>query len=99
MNEELKILIALLEEPEFPGLNTRHYNVHIQSILKSVSGTQLEVICCNLFHYTDDGNIREKDAIYREMQYKELSKLITLLKKEKLEAAQGINFFHETSGL
>ena len=50
MNEELSKLIALLEEPEFHGLNTRRYNENIQLILKSVIGTQLEVICCNLFH-------------------------------------------------
>ena len=99
MNEELSKLIALLEEPEFHGFNTRRYNENIQLILKSVIGTQLEVICCNLFHYTDDGDIREQDAVYSEMQNKELSKLITLLKKENLETAQGINFFHETSGL
>ena len=44
MNEELSKLIALLEEPEFHGFNTRRYNENIQLILKSVIGTQLEVI-------------------------------------------------------
>ncbi len=99
MNEELSKLIALLEELEFHGPNTRRYNENIKLIRKSVIGTHLEVICCNLFHYTDDSEIREKDAVYREMQNKELSKLIALLKKGNLEAALGINFFHDTSGL
>ena len=99
MNEELKKLINILEEPDFLGYNTHGYNEDIESILKSSLGAPLETICCNLFHYTNDGDIREKDTEYREMQNNELRKLIVLLKNKNLEAAQDISFLHDSNGL
>ena len=74
----------MLEEPEFTGFNTHSYNNGIELINKSSLGTPLETICCNLFHYTNDGDIRKKDKDYKTMQENELSKLISFLKLEDL---------------
>ena len=99
MNEQLSKLITILEEPSFSGFNTHNYNSNIELINKSSLGTPLETICCNLFHYTNDGDIRKKDNKYKIMQENELSKLILLLKNGKLKEATEINFLSNKNGL
>jgi len=99
MKEQLINLIAILEEPGFTGFSTHSYNKGIESINKTSLGTSLETICCNLFHYTNDGDIRKKDQEHKNMQERELRKLISFLKNGNIEAAQEINFLGNSNGL
>jgi len=102
MDRESKKLLSLIERPNFLGLNDEYFeyfNDEINLILKSVIGKPLEAVCFNLFHYTDDWDIRERDLAYREMQNKELLKLITCLKTGNYEAAQKISFLQDSGEL
>ena len=99
MKEQLINLIAILEEPGFSGFSTHNYNKSIESINKKSLGTPLEAVCCNLFHYTSDGDIRKKDEEYKNMQERELKKLISFLKNGNIEAAKEINFLSGKNGL
>jgi len=99
MKEQLINLISILEDPGFTGFNTHNYNQGIESINKKSLGTSLETICCNLFHYTNDGEIRKKDLEHKNMQESELKKLISFLKSGNIESAQKINFLGNSNGL
>ena len=92
MKEQLAKLITILEEPNFIGFSTHSYNEGIELVNKVSLETPLETICCNLFHYTNDGDIRKKDKEYKNMQESELKKLISFLKNGNLEKAKEINF-------
>ncbi len=99
MDEKITELLKVLEDPAFRKSELDEYTRKIESILGSVLGTDLEDICCNLFHYISDGDIRIKDNDYREMQVTELDKLIDLLKVGKLNQAKQISFLHESPDL
>ena len=96
MKNELDKLIALIESPNFSGSESFAHDKDIESILSEVIGTSLETICCNLFHYTNDADIREKDNYYKEMQNRELVKLIDFLKSGDLDSAKQISFLQST---
>lgn len=64
----------------------------VETILESVIGTEFEDICCNLFHYFNDVDIRSKDSDYKEFQNRELEKLKILLENNDLSNAKSISF-------
>ncbi len=47
-------------------------------------------------HFLSDGDIREKDAEYRQMQEQEMKKLINLIRKGDIEKAKEINFLYDS---
>ncbi len=99
MKEQITKLITILEEPSFIGSGAENYTKSIEKINKASLGTPLESVCCNLFHYTSDSDIRKKDKEYENMQESELKKLISYLKNGNIEAAQEINFLGNSNGL
>jgi len=59
-------------------------------------GKDIDSILCNLAHFLSDGDIREKDAKYKQMQEQEMKKLIDLIRKGDIPQAKKINFLHDS---
>jgi hypothetical protein len=47
-------------------------------------------------HFLDDGDIRDRDPVYREFQEEELRKLISSLRAGRLDEAKRITFLGRT---
>jgi len=57
--------------------------------------SRVEAVLSNLSHFASDADIRARDPKYREMQLAELSKLVTLLRKDMpVESIARITFVH-----
>lgn len=93
MNEMVSKLLGILD-----GLENAHSkdcisrSKEVEKFLKLVTDTDLETICCNLFHYLSDEDIRSKDEQYKEHQNRELEKLKQLLNNNELSSAKNITF-------
>ena len=97
MKKELEKLVQVLESKGFRTALSDEYKKEIKEILKGVIGTDMENVCCNLFHYMADTDIRNRDTEYRKFQDKELEELIKALKAGDWTRAKAINFLYETS--
>lgn len=67
--------------------------------IKAFSTSNFIGVISNLRHYLDDEDIRSRDRAYKEMQEKELHKLIQYLKSGDYEKADTISFLCESSVL
>jgi len=100
MKEEISQLLEVLD-----GLERSNNDEclaksrQVETILESVIGTELEDVCCNLFHYLNDEDIRSKDCDYKAFQNSELEKLKLLLENNDLPNAKSISFLQATSDL
>lgn len=64
--------------------------------LSSLRRPALEGVYANLFHYISDGDIREKDKGYRELQDSEMKKLISRLEAGDFTGANAVTFLGRT---
>ena len=87
--EELSILLEELLEQK---VSCKQFS----SSINNCSFEKLSNVFANLHHYLDDEDIRLKDEEYKAMQDNELIKLITHLKNNNIEAANGITFLHKS---
>ena len=87
-------LLSILENRAFGSDDVSDAQA-VKEILDEVMGTDLEVVCCNLFNFISDGDIRMKDRQYRRFQENELDKIIQLLKAEDYQHAKAISFLSD----
>ena len=95
MSSTLSRLLSAIENRDF-GADEVADTQAIYAILKEAYGTGLETICCNLFDFTADAEMRMSDRRYRQFQEGELNKLIKLLKANDLSGAKEISFLDES---
>ncbi len=94
MNSTLSKLIATIENRDF-GSDEVADTQSVYAILKEAYGTDLEPVCCNLFDFTSNAEIRMSDRSKRQFQEGELNRLIKLLKANDLSGAKEISFMDE----
>ncbi len=97
MNSITSKLLSILENRAF-GSDEVDDAQAVKAVLDEVMGTDLELICCNLFNFTSDADIRMKDRQYRRFQENELDTLIKLLKADDLQDAKAISFLSGAFG-
>ena len=94
MSSSLQQLLATIESRDF-GADEVADTQAIYAILKDAYGTDLELICFNLFDFASDAEMRMSDRRHRQFQEGELNKLIKLLKANDLSGAKEISFIDE----
>ena len=94
MSSTLSKLLSTIENRDF-GADEVADTQSIYTILKEAYGTGLEPVCCNLFDFTSDAEMRMSDRRHRQFQESELNKLIKLLKANNLSGAKEISFMDE----
>jgi len=95
MSTTLSKLLSTIENRDF-GADEMTDTQSIYTILKETYGSDLEPICCNLFDFTSDAEVRISDRRHRQFQEGELNKLIKLLKANDLSGAKEISFIDES---
>ena len=88
-------LVAILEELAGGQIGVSETAERI----KALSPTNFNRIFANLHHYLSDEDIRQKDQRYKDMQVKELNKLIQYLKAGDYSKAETVSFLCESTGL
>ena len=94
MSSTLSRLLSTIANRDF-GADEVADTQAIYAILKESYGTDLEPICCSLFDFTSDAEMRMNDRRHRQFQEGELNKLIKLLKVNDLSGAKEISFVDE----
>jgi hypothetical protein len=95
MSEIISRLLSVIQNRDF-GADDVADTQSIYAILKEAHGTDLEPICCNLFDFTSNAEMRVGDRRHRQFQESELNKLIKLLKSGDLAQAKEISFLGES---
>ena len=80
--------------------NLLESKVQTEAIKERYSGQEpdeeFRQVMCYLEHYFSDSDIREQDSRYKEVQNKEMSKLIRLIRSGNYKKASMVSFLNES---
>ena len=82
----------------------RHLNgiVDAQFIREQYGNTDnsdISALMCSIEHFLSDSDIRAKDINYRKMQEEEMTKLIKLLRSDRINDAKRISFLRKSKAV
>ena len=90
MESETKQLLEILEAVFSKRIGVQEG----QDRVEQLSMREVGQLFSNLFHYWNDGDIRDKEIEYKQLQETELEKVINHLRNGDVDAANKVSFLH-----